>query len=214
MTSGVVRNNTHRKLEVNEFRGFALSDRYAPLIVVNANDAKSAQMFTIAHELAHIWLGDTGVSNIGAYVYEGPRREEQWCNKVAAELLVPTSDLRSELRANETLSASKKRLTRCYKVSGLVVLRRIFDIDALSRNHFDQAWVLELDESRKRQQNNIGGGNFYMTALKRTGRRFAERLIGYTLEGRTSYTEALDLLGIRKIATFNKLSQEVGILVR
>ncbi len=89
--NGVVGNNIHRKLSVEEFRGFALTDPYAPLIFVYGAVAKLAQMFTIAHELAHIWLGNGGLSGFNNMHPEGAD-VEVWCNRAASELLVPARE--------------------------------------------------------------------------------------------------------------------------
>ncbi len=114
MISGVVGNNTSRPLDVDEFRGIALSDELAPLVFVNGADAKAAQMFTLAHGLAHIWLGSTGLSN-AALKSTASHRTENWCNQVAAELLVSLDALRQQCDKNEDLKRTLQHgeLSRC-----------------------------------------------------------------------------------------------------
>ena len=212
MVSGVVLNNNRRRLDPEEFRGFALSDPLAPLIFMNGADSKAAQMFTLAHEIAHLWLGASALSNIGAAPMQGFRREEVWCNAVAAEFLVPLATVRAELHDREPLDETLSRLARTFKVSTLVILRRLLDAGWLDRTAFDAAWARELGRLRDLMQRGSGGGDFYRTTLSRVSRRFARALVVSTLEGQTLYRDAFRMLGVSKTQTFHNLGREVGVM--
>jgi Zn-dependent peptidase ImmA (M78 family) len=212
MVSGVVLSNSHRKLDPEEFRGFALADRRGPLVFVNGADSKAGQTFTLAHELAHLWLGSSAVSNAGAAPLSGHRREEIWCNAVAAELLVPLAALRSLLQPDEPLDDALRRLARQFKVSTLVVLRRLLDAGWLDRRSFELAWATERARLREIAASTSGGGDFYRTTLSRVSRRFARALVESTLEGQTLYRDAFRMLGVARTETFNHIGREVGVM--
>ncbi len=209
MVNGVVGSNNRRKLDPREFRGFALSHPLAPLIFVNGSDSKSAQMFTLAHEAAHLWLGKSAVSD--QTVGTEPEHEiEDWCNKVAAELLVPLENVPTSLPEHlpwDTVSELSKR----FKVSSFVVLRRLKDSGALSDTRF---WALYREEAARIEailSKKGTGGNYYPTQVLRVGKSFAEALISETLEGRVTYTHAFRLLGVSKLSTLKKLGRELGV---
>lgn len=208
MISGVVGNNTSRVLDPDEFRGFALSDDLAPLVFVNGADAKAAQMFTLAHELAHIWLGNTGLSNTTLTSSAG-HRTEKWCNQVAAELLVPADTLREQYREGEELTESLRRMMAHFKVSSLVVLRRLRDAGYLSHQRFGDAY--DNERMRMVPSGPSSGSNFLRTQMARTGERFSRDLIAHTLSLRTLPMDAYRLLAIKKKSTFDKIRTYHGL---
>ena len=208
MVSGVVGSNSRRSLDPQEFRGFALADPTAPLIFINGKDTKAAQMFTLAHELAHLWLGSSGVSDVEA-VEIGDQETERWCNRVAAELLVPLHLLQAEYATRAPLSDELHRLARRFKVSTLVILRRVHDAGFLTRQAFRSAYAAEI--GRLGALPGGGGGNFYLTLGARVSQRFARAIVTSTLEGQTSFSESFRLLGFRKMETFSKLADNLGL---
>lgn len=211
MVNGVVGSNNRRKLDSREFRGFVLSDEFAPLIFVNGTDTKAAQIFTLVHEVAHLWLGLGGVDD--ASVDDGKTATiEVWCNQVAAEVLVPLESIRKEFRGEADI-AELERLAKVYRVSTLVVLRRILD-----------AWFLKWDDYRMRHKaelarvraildsrNSGGGGDFYLSHPLKVSRLFARAVIVDTHEGGTLHRDAYSLLATKKYETFATLASDLGV---
>ena len=208
MVSGVVGSNNRRSLDPQEFRGFALADPWAPLVFVNGADTKAAQMFTLAHEFAHIWLGESGISDADARGVPD-QESERWCNRVAAELLVPLDVLHEEFDPSANLELELNRLARRFKVSTLVLLRRIHDANQLSRSELRVAYDAEL--GRLKSMPKSSGGDFYLTLGTRVSKRFARALVTSSLEGRTAFTEAFRMLGLRKMASFNQLRRHLEV---
>ena len=209
MVSGIVGSNTRRALDPKEFRGFAISDPLAPLVFINGKDTKAAQMFTLAHELAHIWLGETALSDVGPITMPS-NKVEVWCNQVAAELLVPLSALQEAHDSFKSLREALDHLARWFKVSTLVILRRLHDAGKLTREELWQAYNKEVD--RLLAISKKAGGNFYLTLPARVSRRFAQALVISTLEGQTLHRDAFRLLGFRKYTTFRELGYQLGVL--
>ncbi|MCY4159464.1 MAG: ImmA/IrrE family metallo-endopeptidase [Bacteroidetes bacterium] len=189
--NGVVGNNTHRKLNVEEFRGFALTDPYAPLIFVNGADAKSAQIFTLAHELAHIWLGKEGISGFENLLPCGTN-VEKWCNQAAAEFLVPTEELSSYWKDAKRMKNPFQKLARIFKVSPIVTARRALDLEFVTRQTFFDFYKNYVEQEH-RNSSTSSGGNFYNSQNTRVGKLFAIRALNAAEEGRILFKEAYHL---------------------
>lgn len=210
MCSGVVLNNNHRQLDPSEFRGFTLADTIAPLIFINGSDSKAAQMFTLAHELAHVWLGQSGVGD-EEMTRASADSTERWCDHVAAEVLAPIAEVERLYRSGSDLNHEINRLARHFKVSSLVALRRVYDLGKLSRQQFRHAYDRELEKIRAAPTQS--GGDFYLTQGARVGKRFARALIESTADGRTLYRDALRLLGFTKLSTLHELGLSLWVSV-
>ena len=197
---GIVGVNTSRSLDPNEFRGFVLSDPYAPLIFVNGADSKSAQMFTIAHELAHIWIGKDGLFNLPQMMPHDDATEN-FCNQVAAEFLVPADNLRERWPKAKKLAEPFSYLASKFKVSPLVAARRTLDLGLINQVEFftfyrenQAAWAAR---KRKKKEEKKSGGQFYLNQDVRLGKRFAYAVVRAAREGTILYRDAYNLTGLK-----------------
>lgn len=210
--SGVVGNNNYRTLHPEEFRGFALIDSFAPLIFINGSDAKAAQMFTMAHELAHVWIGQEGVSNLPAM--EAPaNRVERFCNKVAAEFLVPEKEIRTRWPLARRAEEPFQDLARRFKVSPLVAARRVLDLELISRAAFFTFYNDYLEDVRRQRERQGGGGSFWNNQNVRLGQRFGSAVVRAAKEGRLLYRDAYRLTGLNG-PTFDKFAERLGFRLK
>ncbi|HWW02795.1 MAG TPA: ImmA/IrrE family metallo-endopeptidase [Candidatus Acidoferrum sp.] len=206
--NGIVGNNTNRILDVEEFRGFVLPDSYAPLVFINNADAKAAQMFTLAHELAHIWIGSAGVLNF-RQLEPADNETERFCNQVAAEFLVP----KDELAAMWDRVKSFYPLADHFKVSPLVIARRTLDAGYIQRSDFFGFYNSYMANVRTEKAAKEPGGNFYHNCEYRIGQPFASAVARAVKAGRLLYRDAYRLTGLQG-PTFDqyvlKISRESG----
>jgi Zn-dependent peptidase ImmA (M78 family) len=212
MVNGIVGGDTHRPLDPEEFRGFALSAPIAPLIFVNGADTKAAQTFTLIHELAHVWLGGSALSDAAMVARDGVA-EELWCNQVAADVLVPLAALRRDYQGRPT-PQEPTRLARRYRVSTLVILKRLFDARFLGWEDYRERYAVERRtaiELAKHRRGEKFGGNYYNTQPLRLSRQFARAVVASTYQGDTSFRDAFRLLGTKKYETFARLADEIGV---
>lgn len=211
MISGIVGSNTHRTLDPQEFRGFALVDEYASVVFVNGADSKAAQVFTIAHELAHIWLGETALSDLDPRATR-TNEIERWCSQVAVEMLVPMAEFRNRFDQASPLREQLRPLAEHFRVSTQVILGRLREAGVLSWEQY----LGDLDEERARATEHVGerssGGNYYKTKPVQLSKRFAMAVICSAKEGRTPYTRAFRLLDVKKESTFDGLADQLGVM--
>jgi Zn-dependent peptidase ImmA (M78 family) len=163
-------------------------------------------MFTLAHEVAHLWLGASGVSE---WRSQAARETERFCNAVAAEVLVPTDAFMAAWSESPDATGLVNRLARQFKTSSLVILIRAKEAGRLSETEFEGLYAQEL--SRINAGKGGSGGDFYRTQGSRLGKRFARAVTVSTLEGETSYTEALELLGLKNAEHLNRLASSLGV---
>lgn len=207
VVNGIVGNNTRRKLDPSEFRGFVLVDEYAPLVFVNGADGKAAQMFTLAHELVHVWLGSSAAFDLRE-LQPADDETEQACNRMAAEFLVPALKLRQVWPSVRYEPERFQALARRFKVSELVAARRALDLRLVTRSEFLD-FYREYQERELRISRGQGGGDFYATQNLRLGRRFAETLVRAAREGKLLYHDAYRLTGLYG-KTFQHYAESLG----
>lgn len=208
--NGVVGNNTSRKLNPNEFQGFALLDEYAPLIFINNADFKAAQMFTLAHELAHLFIGAEGVSAFDLLL-PSEHNLELLCNQIAAEFLVPETALLAFWPSAGQYRDPFQQIARHFKVSRIVAARRALDLQLIDRDAFF-AFYHEHKTQGGRGRQTADGGNFWNTQRWRIGVRFASAVVRAVRAGRLPHREAYALTGLSS-ANFANMPERMGLRI-
>ena len=212
LRNGKVGANTHRVLSVDEFRGFCLPDSIAPLVFVNTADFEAAQIFTLVHELAHLWIGAEGVSDQGIADYNSHSEVEAFCNRVAVEVLVPKESFLQEWASvHGSLKEKANHLSHIFKVSSVVVARRALDARLVNQAEFFSYYNdLRLIWKNARRSRS-GGGDFHNSFPAANSRAFTDAICHATYSGNLLMRDGARLLGI-KPATLSKYAEKQGVL--
>ena len=210
MRNGIVRQATNRPLQVEEFRGFSIADPMAPIIFVNNADSNAAQIFTLAHELAHIWIGEGGVYDADLTITRrDPDDIEAFCNEVAGELLLPWSHL-SQLWNNRSVSKTNwvRIMSRRFSVSTVMVARQLWMHHAIDREEFFAIYEVER-ENWLPSKKTTSGGDYYRMVPIRNSRLLTEVILESVTAAETSIRDASRMLGV-KPANLPKLRESLS----
>ena len=206
--NGVVGNNNYRKLDPKEFQGFALVDEYSPLVFVNSADFIAAQIFTLMHEVAHLFVGETGLSVFDRLLPSGHKIERS-CNQIAAESMVPQQALQEFWPKVKNLANPYQAIARNFKVSAIVGARRALDLELIDRETFFAFYNSNKGQGQRRQTQR-SGGHFWNTQKWRIGPRFGGAVARAAKEGRLLYREAYSLTGLKR-DSFESMPEELGV---
>lgn len=196
--NSVVGFNNSRPIPVKDCRGFTLTDDYAPFIFINSKDAKVAQMFTLIHEFVHVLIGYS--AGVGEMNMEHSSDLEQFCDRVAAEFLVPELLF---VEAWKAVGENYAVLSKQFKVSRVVLARRAMNLGLISREHFFRLYNGWINEP-KVETNDRRGGNFYPSAIKKNSRIFLIHVNNALNRNMLLHMDAYRLTGL-KGDTFHKI---------
>jgi Zn-dependent peptidase ImmA (M78 family)/transcriptional regulator with XRE-family HTH domain len=207
------------KLDSEEIQGFAIADSYAPFVFLNSEDWNAPQLFTLVHELAHIWIAETGISNDTELNIKGKLHPvELFCNEIAANVLMPKNqilniDKSSFHNSNELFKIAKK-----FGISTFSLLIRALKLGVISTHSYnllkkqvdiDFAIFLRKDAEKKaKQKESIGGPNYFLLQLNRNSRLFTQTVLDSFRGGFIEPTLASSLLNIH-INKFQKLESQL-----
>ena len=216
MRNSIVGNNSSRPLSVEEFRGFAIPDKYAPLIFINGQDSKNAQLFTLLHEVVHIFLNRGGISGQD-YLVSSRNLVERYCNRLAAEYLVPSEELRQAWlvappkKQTETTYEKIRRLAADFQVSPMVMIISCRSLGLIDSQEASEFWRYETEVIRTKKNTSRGGGNPYMNIANRISRLFARSIIWQAESMQIQFGDAFKLLTVKDHNAMQRLAEEVGM---
>ncbi len=182
--NGIVKSNTRRLLSEKEFRGFAIADQNVPVVFINGKDAEVAAVFTLVHELAHIWLGVDGVSDLSTRSDNGI---ERLCNQIASNILVPNDRFLEIWKGFEGISG----LARYFRVSSLVIARRALDNGLINQERYDEI------SNRPIRVKKSTGASPYQTIPVRNSKRVTRTVVASAMSGGTLLRDAASLLNVQ-----------------
>jgi len=211
LKNGIVKNNTRRPLNPDEFRGFAIADKMAPLIFINGRDTKAAQIFTFVHEVVHILLGQSSLDDAPISSSASSGQIEAYCNKLASEFLVPEEQISALFRDCPNMEEFVDKCSKQFAVSRLVIIHRSHNLNLMDDNTWKQMIAEEKCKFLNRKDKS-SGGNFYESLKFRVSPMLARLVISELRSGSMLYRDAFRFLGVKNASSVKALESYVGAM--
>ena len=210
MMNGIVGSNTHRPLDIQEFRAFTLVDKYVPLIFINAKDSISGRIFSLLHEIVHVWIGINSIYNESIEQFgQSISRIEQICNAVASELLVPIDLFTAAWEKNtEPLVERINSLSKNFTCSPVVIARKALDMHYIKKDTYHEIVAIAIKKYKETHKKEGNGGNYYATMNSRLDPKFIYAVEASAKSGRTPYSDVYRMTNTNR-TTFKKLRQKI-----
>ncbi|GAW28946.1 XRE family transcriptional regulator [Carboxydocella sp. ULO1] len=194
LRQGYVGTNTRRVFDPKEFSGFVIADRVAPIIFLNTQDPLVRQIFTLMHELVHVWIGESVLDAELEDSHEPDEHLERLCDQVAAELLMPEADFKNAWNGEPYEQA--QRAAKVFKVSAWATLKRALELNLISYDEYAKT-LQQIQKNNSKMKQPKGSGNFWLTFEIRNSRKFVRTVLDAALCGEISSKEMASLLNLR-----------------
>jgi Zn-dependent peptidase ImmA (M78 family) len=208
--------HTRMKIDSEELQGFTIADSYAPFVFINSGDWDAPQLFTLVHELAHIWIAQSGISNATDSLLRGKDKfhpVELFCNEVAANALMPAELMRALPKNTFQSGSAVFKIAKTIGISSFAFLVRALELNLISLDKYrelknsadaDFKEFLRKEAARKeRQKDKDGGPNPYLLLLNKNGRLFTQVVLDAFRSGSLPPAQASNLLKT-KVTSFSK----------
>ena len=200
VVNGKIDDNTHRTLDVSEFRAFALYDDYAPIIFINGRDSSKGRLFSLIHEFAHLLRGETDIiSKTNMFV-------ETLCNRVAIQFLAPEHYIRDKLLVKKIDKSDVIDLSNYFNISFEAICYRLCTLNYISREqcntYIDENKDVVIGHKER-------GGNYWNTKLNVLSKNVAQTIISELYNGNITYTECFKMLGLSGLKTFKEFKNKL-----
>ena len=209
------------KLDSEELQGFAISDYFSPFVFINSDDWNAPQLFTLIHELAHLWIAESGISNdIEPSIKKAKEFNpiELFCNEVAANALMP-SDYIKNLESNVFANSQEVfKAAKIIGVSSFALLVRALNLNIISLSNYNKLkvqadkdyrdFLQREEEKKKKAKEKKGGPNYFLLQLNRNSRLFTQTVLDAFRGGSIEPTQASSLLNV-KVNKFPKLEAQM-----
>ncbi|WP_297811969.1 ImmA/IrrE family metallo-endopeptidase [uncultured Helicobacter sp.] len=204
-----INRSNSKKLDIEDFRGYCLYDKYAPVIFLNNQDSYKGKIFTLLHELAHILYGKNGIILLDN---EHHQELEKTCNFIAGEILIPKYLLLEQWDKKLNVSQNVDSLKDIFKLaSDEAIATKAINLKLISQEQYEEYIEECKAKPKKKPYSPNNDKKVFKSIIKENSKNFVEAIVAQTYNNKLDFKTAMDYLGIKEIKYFRGIQEEIGL---